>query len=202
MHSPEHLSGTIASLLATDAVTPATAKALNERLQRQETTPRFFDAKKYHLLSVICDILMDQSAENRLVPIATFIDERLADGRSNGWRFDHLPPDPEMYSWGLQGIDETADIMFFQNLVSLAKYKQKAVLQAVQTGSAAGVIWERMSPVSFFEELLAEATEVFYAHPSAQEEINYHGMADAHGWSNIGLKETSEEVRMNNEGHA
>ncbi|MBW3634848.1 MAG: GMC family oxidoreductase [Armatimonadetes bacterium] len=41
----------------------------------------------------------------------------------------------------------------------------------------------------FFEELLAEATEHYYAHPLAQEEIGYAGFADAPGWKRIGLDE-------------
>jgi gluconate 2-dehydrogenase gamma chain len=193
MSTPAHHSPTVRSLLVTDAVTPATAKALSERLQQQETPPRFFDSREYHLISVVCDILLDQSAENRLVPVATFIDERLADGRSGGWRFDHMPPDPEMYRQGLRGIDETACVLFSQDFVTLAKEKQRAVLLALQTGSATGMIWQQMSPTTFFEELLAEATEVFYAHPLAQEEINYLGMADAHGWQKIGLNDTEEK---------
>jgi hypothetical protein len=41
----------------------------------------------------------------------------------------------------------------------------------------------------FFEELLVLATETYYAHPLAQEEIGYAGMADAAGWQAIGLDE-------------
>jgi hypothetical protein len=33
------------------------------------------------------------------------------------------------------------------------------------------------------------ATETYYAHPLAQEEIGYAGMADARGWRAIGLDE-------------
>jgi len=194
MPSPAHPTGTVRSLLATDAVTRATAKALNERLQQKGITPRFFDARAYDQLSVVCDILLDQTAKKRLVHVAAFIDERLADGRSGGWRFDHMPPDPEMYLEGLKGIDETARSMFSENFVVLAIEKQRAVLLALQTGSAAGMIWKRMSPITFFEELLTEATEVFYAHPLAQEEIGYQGMADAYGWQKIGLNETEDEA--------
>jgi hypothetical protein len=37
--------------------------------------------------------------------------------------------------------------------------------------------------------MLAELTEYYYAHPLAQEEIGYVGMADAHGWTRLGLNE-------------
>jgi NAD(P)-dependent dehydrogenase (short-subunit alcohol dehydrogenase family) len=41
----------------------------------------------------------------------------------------------------------------------------------------------------WFEEALVEATEIYFAHPLAQERIGYVGMADAAGWSAIGLNE-------------
>ena len=44
----------------------------------------------------------------------------------------------------------------------------------------------------FFEELLAELTENYYAHPLAQEEIGYVGMADLPKWVNIGLNEKDD----------
>jgi len=185
---PEYPFGTVRSLINSDAVTPATAKALNERLQ-MTAAPGFFDETDYHLLSTICDRLLDQSAENRMVNIAAFIDERLAKGRSGGWRFDHMPPDHEMYRKGLIGVDETAGVLFNAVFDQLTIEKQNAVLQALQSGTATGMIWQQMSSVTFFEELLAEATEIFYAHPLAQEEIGYAGMADAYGWQKVGLNE-------------
>jgi hypothetical protein len=49
-----------------------------------------------------------------------------------------------------------------------------------------------MSAKLFFEELLAETIEIFYSFPLVQQEIGYVGMADAKGWSNIGLNQTDE----------
>jgi gluconate 2-dehydrogenase gamma chain len=180
---------TVRSLLHTDAVTPVTAKALNDRVQKAETVPRFFDEYTYHLLTIVCDRLLDQPTENRMVNIAAFIDERLAAGVTDGWRYDHMPADGEMYGKGLKGIDETAKSMFGALFIQLMKEKQIAVLQAIQNGNAVGILWKQMSSITFFEELLAEATEVFYAHPLVQEEMGYVGMADAHGWQKIGLNE-------------
>ena len=186
--SPIYPSGIIRSLINSDAVTPVTTKALNDRLQ-MATTNVFFDDYNYHLLSIICDRLVDQSPGNRMVNIAAFIDERLAKRKSGGWRFDHMPPDHEMYRKGLIGVDETAGVLFNAVFDQLTIEKQNAVLQALQSGTATGMIWQQMSSVTFFEELLAEATETFYAHPLAQEEIGYAGMADAYGWQKVGLNE-------------
>jgi gluconate 2-dehydrogenase gamma chain len=201
MFPPLYPPGTVRSLINSDAVTPATAKALTDRLQMR-ATPVFFEETDYHLLSIICDRLLDQSPENRMVNIAAFIDERLAKGRSGGWRFDHMPPDYEMYRKGLKGLDETAGVLYSVTFNQLTTNEQNAVLQALQEGTARGIIWEEMSSVTFFEELLAEATEIFYAHPLAQEEIGYAGMADAYGWQKIGLNEREAIEPKEQQGHA
>ena len=189
MDATSSLYGSLRFLLKSGAVTPVTANALLERLHPGSVAPRFFKPMEYHLLSRVCDLLTDQTDGNQLIDIALFIDERLAAGKSEGWRFDYMPSGPDMYRLGLQGIDETADCMFGQRFISLAQMSQTEVLKTLQAGTATGSTWQNMSALTFFEELLAETAEIFYSHPLAQEEIGYTGMADAFGWSKIGLNE-------------
>ena len=49
-------------------------------------------------------------------------------------------------------------------------------------GEAPGENWQEVLQDKFFEEMLAELAESYYAHPLAQEEIGYVGMADVPGW--------------------
>ncbi|HUH33581.1 MAG TPA: gluconate 2-dehydrogenase subunit 3 family protein [Daejeonella sp.] len=196
MDSPVSLYGNFRLLLKSGAVTPVTAKTLLERLHPRPITPGFFNPEEYQLLVRVCDLLTDQTDGNQLVDIASFIDERLTSGKSEGWRFDHMPASPDMYRQGLRGINETANSMFDRQFTSLTQVKQISVLKALQSGTAAGSSWQNMAALTFFEEVLAEATEIFYSHPLAQEEISYNGMADAFGWSMIILNE-SEEVKQN-----
>ncbi len=65
-------------------------------------------------------------------------------------------------------------------------------LHRIQRAEAPGETWKAMPANKFFEELLAEATTNYYAHPIAQEEIGYAGMADVPGWQRIGLNEREE----------
>ena len=67
-----------------------------------------------------------------------------------------------------------------------------AVLQDLAEGHPPGPAWETLDAVRFFEELLAELTETYYAHPLAQEEIGYVGMADLPAWTKIGLNEKDD----------
>ncbi|GAB2541322.1 gluconate 2-dehydrogenase subunit 3 family protein [Rufibacter soli] len=184
--------GTVRGLLPTNAVTPQTRKALTERLKKAVATPKFFELPAFERLSQICDRLVAQDSSNRIVEIAWFIDERLADKASDGWRYDCMPPDEQMYLAGLEGVTETATLLFKKPFQDLNAAQQTEILQAIQHGTAPGEIWKRLPAKRFFEELLAETTEIFYSYPVVQEEMGYVGMADAQGWTRIGLNEREE----------
>ncbi len=184
---PQHAG--VAALLQTEYVTPATRQVLEKRMQQTVATPLFFDPAQFEMLSLICDLLVAQDAQVRVVNIASNIDERLKNNSGNGWRYNNMPPDAEAYKNALEGIDEASRALFNKSFLKLAASQQAVVLQALQNGTAAGAVWKEMPAKVLFEELLAEATEIFYSQPSVLNEINYAGMADAKGWQHIGLNE-------------
>lgn len=161
------------TLLASDHVSPATRAALTVRLAEEPTTPRFFTTAEFATLTAVCARLVPPGSAARR-PIASLIDARLADVRGNGWRYAELPADGEAYRAGLATIDATAGGDF----AVLGGARQDAVLGEVQ----------RAAP-RFFEELLAEVVERFYADPVAQGEIGYVGFADRPAWTALGLDE-------------
>jgi gluconate 2-dehydrogenase gamma chain len=187
---PKYPPGTVRHLLDTDLVTPPTRAAIRQRLANPPvTTPRFLDTDAFATLQAVCSRLIPQPARAEAVDLAGPIDTRLADNQSNGWRYDHLPPDRDAILQGLQGIDEAAEALFGTFFRTLDSRAQDQILLAVQRGEAPGPSWRSLDAPRFFEELLAEVAEIYYSHPLAQEEIGYVGMADAHGWQAIGLNE-------------
>ena len=186
-------AGTVRALLRTNAVTPPTRKALEDRLAAPPVTaPRFLDAAEFSVLQAVCARLLPGVGSNADIDVAGPIDARLADGAGDGWRYDALPPDGDAYRAGMAGFDQAAQSLFGQGFTRLAAADQDKVVQAVQDGSPPGAAWQRLPAARFFEELLAEATEVHFAHPLAQESIGYVGMADAPGWQRIGLNERED----------
>ena len=140
-----------------------------------------------------------QAACARLLPdgrvdVAGPLDARLADGKADGWRYDAMPDDGTAMRAGLAGLDGAAQAAAGLAFVDAPPGVQDAVLAAVQSGSPPGPAWA-MPAGRFFEELLAEAAEVFFAHPLAQERIGYTGMADRPGWTRIGLNERETDGR-------
>ena len=182
-------SGNVRALLDSPAVTPATREVLQARLDAALAPPRFFSESEMTTLRAACDRLLPQPERLNRIEIAASIDERLADGKGNGWRYDALPPDAETFRAALRGLDESAQSLANIPFVSLDASQQDAVLRAVQNKTAAGATWHILHSRRFFEELLAETTEIYYAHPFAQEEIGCVAFADAPGWMRIALNE-------------
>jgi hypothetical protein len=187
--------GTVRALVETDFVTQATREVLKSRLVPDDappppvSQPRFFDAEAFDTLRAACARLIPQADRPRPVDLAGALDERLAEGKCDGWRYSQMPPDGEAHRRGLRGLNESARGMFGMAFYELDASSQDAVLLAVQRNEAQGQTWESVPARRFFEELLAELTECYYSDPSAQDEIGYVGFADAHGWNAIGLNE-------------
>ncbi|MET4105797.1 gluconate 2-dehydrogenase subunit 3 family protein [Hymenobacter sp. UYP22] len=185
--------GTVRALLDSEHVTPATKAALEARLTISTNyVPQFFDADTYQLLRAVAARLFPQPEREAPIELAPNVDKRLAEGRADGWRYDVMPPDREAYRLGLGGINQAAQAQFQQPFMELNETAQDTVLGQLAAEKASGENWAQVSQKYFFEEMLAELTESYYAHPLAQEEIGYVGMADQPGWTRIGLNERED----------
>ena len=182
-------AGTVRALLNTDLITPATRAVLNARLDTTVTEPRFFADHDFYTLTAALERLFASPIAPTTREMALAIDARLTAGKSDGWRYDSLPPDTEAARLGLQGLDQAAQALYQAEFTALTSEQQDTVLTAVQKKEAPGEIWQTLPGDHYFEDLLAEATECYYSHPLAQEEIGYVGMADGQGWSKIKMNE-------------
>ncbi len=183
VNPPAYPPGSVRALLASDLVSPATRAALQERLAPpRDEPPRFFNAAEFRTLAAVCARLLALPEDGLPAPksFAAQIDKRLASGEGDGWRYDALPPDPESYRRGLHAVEEAARERFgADDFASLEDAQQDAVLADVQRGELA----------RWFEDLLAELSELYTGHPLVQERIGFAGMADTRGWRKIGLNE-------------
>jgi hypothetical protein len=185
-------AGTVRALLSTEHVSAATRAALEQRLTESAAAyePQFLAPETFALLTAVAARLLPQAERETPIPLVPALDQRLAEGRADGWRYDALPPDREAFRLGLGGIQEIAQELFKADFLQLTAGQQDAVIKALADGRPPGATWQQLDARRFFEELLAELTETYYAHPLAQEEIGYVGMADLPAWTKIGLNET------------
>lgn len=184
---------TFQELLPTDHVSAATRAALTQRLAATEQAPtyepQFFAPASYQLLVAVAARLFPQPERPLPIPLAPAVDERLAKGKSDGWRYDALPPDREAYRLGLGGIEQIAQVLFQADFEQLEASRQDEVIAALASGNPPGEAWQSLPADRFFEEMLAELSATYYAHPWAQDEIGYTGYADLPAWTKIGLNE-------------
>ncbi|OGX84222.1 gluconate 2-dehydrogenase subunit 3 family protein [Hymenobacter glacialis] len=194
MSVPTYPNGTVRALLATEHVSEATRAALQSRLDAPAAyEPQLLAPETFALLEAVAGRLFPQpDRPDNPIALAPAVDQRLAEGRADGWRYDALPPDREAVRMGLGGINEIAQELFQADFMALSAEQQDAALQALADGNPPGTTWQTLDAGRFFEELLAELTENYYAHPLAQEEIGYVGMADLPAWTKIGLNEREE----------
>ena len=190
--TPHYPTGTVRALLKTDDVTAITRQVLTDRINATTPEPTFFTVDEFSLLQTICNRLIPQHDRSQPIDMAGGIDKRLSNQETNGWRYDTMPADGDAYKLGLRGIEESAQHLFQQEFQSISAEQQDIILRAVQTKTAPGETWENLPADRFFEELLAEATENYFSHPLAQEEIGYVGMADVPTWQRIGLNQLED----------
>jgi len=167
------------------------AATRNVVLKRVRETPdyRFFTSDEARLMEAVCARIVpqdDRDAAHR-VPIAPRIDERLASGRIDGYRYEGMPPDGEAQRLGLQAIDAIARRMFDKPYLDLSAAQQERVLQTIHDGKppAGEAIWRRMSIQRYWMLLVQDCVDAYYAHPYAWDEIGFGGPAYPRGYMRL-----------------
>jgi len=191
-------SKNIRELLESDFVTDETRRVLLERLNAEETAPRFFDEREFEILKAVCDTL----APSEVVPdwfVAQEIDKRLSENAGNGWRYAEMPPDEDAYKTSLKVLDDLAKEIFQADFAALETEKRRDIFKRCSFDSAERTAQMNFAPARFLEELCAEYAEIFYSHPLALEEIGYIGFADKRGWD---LGANSEQFKVQSQSEA
>jgi hypothetical protein len=161
-----------------------TRRAVRRRLE--EIPPvRFFNEHEARTLAAVAERIVPQPDRSGIekVPIVPWIDEKLYEDNRDGYRYEELPPQREGWRLGLEGIDETARVLFDgKNFCDLDPLSQDVVLQHVERGDAPGATWARLPAARFFKSVLSiTVVKVYYAHPAAWNEIGYGGPSSPRG---------------------
>jgi Gluconate 2-dehydrogenase subunit 3 len=166
----------------------ATRAIILERLL--EPPPiRFFSQDEARLFEIICDHILPQEDRDlaHRIPIVPYIDRRLYEKRTSGQRFEDMPPDGEAHRLGLQAIDEMAQDLFRKHFPDISWSEQEVVLESVHDGKPVGAprVWERMPVHRYWQMLVQDCVDVYYAHPWSWDEIGYGGPAYPRGYMRL-----------------
>ncbi len=162
-------------------------------LERVEQTPpiRYFDAAEAETLQAFCDIATAQDSDPR-IPVLAYIDEKLAAGKRDGWRFYDLPDDGEVWRRVARGLDDEARARSFPTYAAAALDAQVALVHRFSKAELRGGVWDSMNVARAFSVVMRYVAQAFYSHPWAWNEIGFGGPAYPRGYAAFGSPKLGE----------
>ena len=169
----DHVEPSFLALLQTDRVSARTRDVNLARAAPDygDRAPVAVSASQIETLRTLADHLVPQSAE-AWIDLAAQIDAELAAGIGDGWRFAELPSDREAYRAGLDTLEAAG-------FATSDTAGREALLRSIASGdhqSAGPLTGAQMA--LWFEEVRAEATRAYMAHPATLARIGYSGLAN------------------------
>lgn len=156
---------------------------------RLRTVPprRFFGEDAWRTLWALCETAVPQDGRAEPVPIAPWIDEACVEHRTNGTRYDGLPDMREIWPRALAALDAEAQARCGAPFAELDASARADVVGAVGRGETRSPRWEGLDTVRVVRDVfLKEIVGVYYAHPTAWNEIGFGGPASPRGYVRLG----------------
>jgi hypothetical protein len=159
-------------------------------LDRVENVPpiRFFNEEEQRTLIAFCDVVTAQDSEPR-IPVLSYVDEKLYEGKRDGWQHHDVPDDDEVWRRVARGLDETASTKTFADA---PLEEQLAIVARFSKADLHGGVWETMSVERAFSVVTRYVVQAFYAHPWAWNEIGFGGPAYPRGYAAFGSPDLGE----------
>jgi hypothetical protein len=149
---------------------------------------RFFSATEWRTLEALCGRIMPQPNDRPPVPLAAYVDQKIADRILDGYRYAQLPPQDEAWRRGLRALDQEALEAHRAPFHDLQPAQQDALVHRMQRGQLDGEAWRDMPSKLFFQHrVIPDITHAYYAHPLAWNEIGFGGPASPRGYVRMGL---------------
>ncbi|MDD7813409.1 gluconate 2-dehydrogenase subunit 3 family protein [Mycobacterium sp. CSUR Q5927] len=177
-----------------DSWDEATRKVVLDRLEPPGPL-RFFTAAEEPTLRAFCDIVLAQDAEPR-VPVAEFIDAKLADGRLDGYQYADMPDDRDTWRLVLQGLDEAARDRYGRASFADAEVAtQLALVNQFSRGWLHEGGFAQLNSSRAWSVCMRMTLSAFYSHPWAWNEIGFGGPAYPRGFMRLGGPSGPSAVR-------
>lgn len=174
------------TLIRSSQVTERTREVLLERALPHDPgyVPKLVSPHSFIVLKAVLQRLIPQAEDEEYVDIAGVLDARRSAGSGDGWRYASMPPDGLTLTLGLELIETAAQLQHDISFTDLGHAVQDALLDKVQKGE---LTWSELDADKWFEDLLAEATEIYVSHPATLAAMGFSGIAFLSRWPQIGL---------------
>jgi gluconate 2-dehydrogenase subunit 3-like protein len=159
----------------------ATRKVVLDRVERLPAI-RFFDEREVATLGAFCDLVMAQDSEPR-IPVLAMVDEKLYEGRAEGYRYADMPPDPQTWRQVARMLDAAAA---GQGAEDFGSADREAQLRLVSRFAEGELDWEGFPVERAWGIVMRDILSAFYSHPWAWNEIGFGGPAYPRGFARLG----------------
>lgn len=185
-------------LATADTWDEATRKVVLARLDPPGPL-RFFTAAEEPTLRAFCDTVTAQEAEPR-VPVAEFVDAKLADGKLDGYQYADMPDDRDTWRLVLRGLDEAvrgtgAGDSRNVGLAEADRDIRGSVVEQFSQGTLTGGAWDELNCARAWSVCMRMVLSEFYSHPWAWNEIGFGGPAYPRGFMRLGGTSGPSAVR-------
>jgi gluconate 2-dehydrogenase subunit 3-like protein len=162
-------------------------------VDRVENVPpiRFFDADERRTLIAFCDVVTAQDSEPR-IPVLSYVDEKLYEGKRDGWQHHDLPDDDVVWRRVARGLDDEARAKTYASFAEAPLEEQVGIVHRFSKADLHGGIWETMNVANAFSVVMRYVVQAFYSHPWAWNEIGFGGPAYPRGYAAFGNPELGE----------
>lgn len=164
----------------------ATRAVLDARMATSPA-PRFFSEAQQPTARCLLDQLVGQQAgpDDVKVDLLAMVDARLADGETDGWRYDTMPHDAEAWRQSLDALNSDARARFGADFAKCRPSSQRELLESIRTSSED--LWHGMGPAQLWSLWTRYAATAFYSHPLVWNEIGFAGPAYPRGYKATGI---------------
>jgi len=152
---------------------------------------RFFTEAEAHTLKAFCDVVTAQDAEPR-IPVLSYIDEKLFDGKRDGWQYYDLPDDDELWRRVARGLDEEAAQAGSASFGDASLEAQIEIVHRFSRAKLNGGTWDTVNVARAFKVAMRYVAQAFYSHPWAWNEIGFGGPAYPRGYAAFGSPDLGE----------
>jgi hypothetical protein len=157
-------------------------------LDRVEKVPpiRFFDNREAATLTALCDHLTGQVDEEPKVSVLAYVDEKLFEGKLDGYRYFDMPDDREAWRLVARGFDDEAQALGVESFSLLGDHEQNELCHRFAKGELHGGVWATLNVSRAFSLVMRTVCGCFYSHPWAWNEIGFGGPAYPRGYARFG----------------
>jgi hypothetical protein len=152
---------------------------------------RFFTPEEAMTLKAFCDVVTAQDSEPR-IPVLSYIDEKLQQGKRDGWQYFDLPDDDEVWRRVARGLDDEVQVGSSGAFASAQLEVQVEIVSRFAKADLHGGVWDRLNVAQAFKVVMRYVAQAFYSHPWAWNEIGFGGPAYPRGYGAFGSPHLGE----------